>query len=181
MLGLCDELANHCLDDADVAVEKSTYGSSEQCNPHVGGEAYHDHTEHGSHTSQHQDRLAADSIREAAPIHAHEGLGEGEGRDEQASVEGGILLAADLELFDQSPGIGKDGSQSDGLGKANNGCSQVLVSAIKQPAHSGGTYPAGRVGELESHQGCESASAWLGSWLLHKARAYDSKTRARSW
>lgn len=66
-----DQLADHCLDDADVAVEKATDGSPEQSNPYIGGESYHDHAEHGAHTSNHQYRLATDAIGQAAPIHAH--------------------------------------------------------------------------------------------------------------
>lgn len=41
--------------------------------------------------------------------HSGTGLGQGEGRDEQARVEGGIALVADLEMKDKLPGVWKDG------------------------------------------------------------------------
>jgi hypothetical protein len=37
------------------------------------------------------------------------------------------LLAADLEVFDESPGIWEDGGEGDGLGEANN-CLRQLAS-----------------------------------------------------
>lgn len=122
MFRLGDEFANHGLDDADVAVEETTYGSTEQSNPNVGGESYHDHAKHGAHAADDEDGLAADAVRQAAPVHAHEGLGEGEGGDEDAGVKGGIFFVSEVKLFDESPGIGKDGRERNGLGQAHNGC-----------------------------------------------------------
>lgn len=87
MFGLGDELANHGLDDTNVAVEKTTDSATDQSNPNVGGEADHDHAEHGSHAAKDQDGLAANSVREATPVHAHDSLGQGKGRDEEARVE----------------------------------------------------------------------------------------------
>ena len=106
-----DELTDHGLDDTDVAVEKSTYGSAEHSNPNVGGESYHDHAEHGSNAADDQDGLAADAVREPAPVHAHGRFGQGEGRDEETGVEGGIFLVSDLKPLYESPGIGKDGGE----------------------------------------------------------------------
>lgn len=63
MLGFCDELTDHGLNDADVAVEKPPDRASNQRDPDVGGESYHDHTEHGPHTAEHQDWFATDAVR----------------------------------------------------------------------------------------------------------------------
>ena len=108
VLLLGHQLSHHGLDDANVAVEEATERSPEKGNPNVGGKSNHDHAEHGAEATQKQDWLAADSIRHPAPVHAHEGFGKGEGRDEEASVKRGIVLATDFEPLDQSPGVGKD-------------------------------------------------------------------------
>jgi hypothetical protein len=129
MFGFFDELANHGLDDADVAVEETTYGSTEQSNPNVGGESYHDHAKHGAHATNHEDRLAADAIGQASPVHAHEGLGEREGRDENTGVERGIFSVSEVKLFDECPGVREDGSESNRLSKANGGCGGKKVLA----------------------------------------------------
>ncbi len=121
MLRLRHDFCDHGLDNANVAVQKSADGSPEQGNPDVGGESHHDHAEHGPDAPEQQDGLAADAIREAAPVHAHDGLGEREGGDEEAGVERGILLIADLIPLDEGPGVGEDGSEGNGLSKADNG------------------------------------------------------------
>lgn len=171
MLGFRDELANHGLDDANVAVEETPYGASGQRDPDVGGKSHHDHAKHGTHTAEDEDWLAANAIRQAAPIHAHQGLGEGEGGDEETRVEGGILLVSDLEPLDKSPGIWKDGSEGDGLGKANNGCARMISFGSKschfEPLmDTRQTYRGGRVGGWESRLGYEDVPALLGSCLL---------------
>lgn len=169
MLGFCDELTDHGLDDANVAVEETPYCASSQRDPDVGGESDHDHAEHGPHTAKHQDRFATDAVRQAAPVHAHEGFGEGEGGDEETRVEGGILLVSDFESLDESPGIWKDGSESDWFGKANNGCGRESASSVK-PIFGlliqRQTYRGGRVVASGSRPGCEDVPALLGSCLL---------------
>jgi len=129
VFGFCDELANHGLDDGNVSVEKTANHASQQGHPDVGREANHDHAEHGPDASQQEDGLPSDSVRETAPVHAHQGLGEGEGGDEEAGVERGIVLVADLESLDQGPGIGEDGGEGDGLGEADNGLGGLSVGA----------------------------------------------------
>ena len=56
----------------------------------------------------------------------HNGLAQGEGGDEQTGVERGIFLVAEFELLDEGPGVRKDGGESDGFGKANNGQEEQL-------------------------------------------------------
>lgn len=131
VLWFCDELANHGLDDGNVSVEKTANDSSQQGHPDVGGKANHDHAEHGPNASQQEDGLAADSVRETSPVHAHQGLSQRERRDEEAGVERGIVLVADLEPLDESPGIGKDGGEGNGLGKPDNGCSVIVRKCLK--------------------------------------------------
>lgn len=62
MLGFRDELADHGLNDANVAVEEAPYRASNQRDPDVGRESYHDHAEHGPHTAEHQDWFATDTV-----------------------------------------------------------------------------------------------------------------------
>jgi hypothetical protein len=121
MLWLGNQLANHGLDDSDVAVQQPAKRTAKQRHPDVVGKSDHHHTEHRADTSEQQHRLSADAVRQAAPVHAHHGLGKGEGRDEQAGVEGGVIFVADLEALDKSPGIGEDGGERDGLGEADDG------------------------------------------------------------
>ena len=116
MFGLRYQLADHGLDHGDIAVEKAADSTSQQSNPKVGGDAYHNHAEHGPDASQQEDRLAADAVGETAPVHAHQGLREGEGGDEETGVEGCIFLAADFEPLDELPGVGEDGGEGDRLG-----------------------------------------------------------------
>ena len=47
--------------------------------------------------------------------HPRESLRQGESGDEQAGIEGGIALLANVELKDELPGIWEDGSERDGL------------------------------------------------------------------
>lgn len=121
MLWLGDQLANHGLDDANVSVQQPAEGAAKQCHPDVLGETDHHHTEHRADTSEQQHWLSPDAVRQAAPVHAHQGLREGEGRDEQAGVERGVIFVADLEALDKGPGIGEDGGERDGLGEADDG------------------------------------------------------------
>ena len=120
MLWLRDELADHGLNDADIAVEKTAYGSPEHGNPNIGGKSYHDHAKHGSNAAEKQDGLAANAVREAAPVHAHGSLGKREGRDEETGVERGILFVSKFKPLDESPGVGENGRKSDRLCQANN-------------------------------------------------------------
>jgi hypothetical protein len=122
MLWLGDQLADHGLNDADVAIEEATKGTASEGNPNVRGKSDRDHAEHGSHASDDQDGLASNAIRQAAPVHPHRRLGEGEGGNEETGVEGRISLIADMEPLDEGPGIWEDGGESDRLSQANDGC-----------------------------------------------------------
>jgi hypothetical protein len=62
VLGLGDELADHGLDNTNVAVEEPADGPPRQRDPDVGGEADHDHAEHGADAAQQQHGLAADAV-----------------------------------------------------------------------------------------------------------------------
>jgi len=121
MFRLCDKFPNHCLDNGDVSVEQSTGSSAQQGYPEVGGKSHDNHAKHGADASYKEYWLSPDPVGEAAPVHAHQGLGEGEGRDEQARVEGGVIFVTDLESLDKSPGVWEDGCQSYRLGKSNDG------------------------------------------------------------
>ena len=46
---------------------------------------------------------------------AEESLGERHGRDEDASIEGGIALVADIEVEDELPGPREDGCDGNRL------------------------------------------------------------------
>lgn len=122
MLRLRNQLANHGLNNTDVAVEEAANGPADQSNPNVGGKTDHDHAEHGADASQEQYGFASDAVRKTTPVHAHQGLGEGEGGDEETGVEGGIFGVANFKPLDECPSIGKDGCEGDGLGKADDGC-----------------------------------------------------------
>lgn len=54
-------------------------------------------------------------------VHAGNRLGQGKRRDEDAGVEGGIALLADVETKDEFPSIGEDGSERDGF-RCSNKC-----------------------------------------------------------
>lgn len=126
MFRLGYKLPDHGLDDADVAVQQPADGSSAKRDPQVRRKSDHDQAEQRAEASQEEDRLPTDSIREASPVHARQGLGQGERRDEEARVERRIFLAADLKALDEFPGIGEDGGESDGLCEANNGCTTFV-------------------------------------------------------
>lgn len=120
MLRLADQLTDHGLNHTNVAIQGSAEDSTNQCYPNVGGKSEDDHAEHGASAAYEQDWLSPNTVRESSPIHAHHGLREREGRDEQARVGGGIFLVANLESLHELPGIGKDRSESDGFREANN-------------------------------------------------------------
>lgn len=120
-----DHFTDHGLDDTNVAVQQTAEGTTQKGDPDVGSEADNDHADHGADAANEEDRLATDAIGETAPVHAHHGLREGEGRDEQAGIERRIFALADMESLHECPSIGKDGRESDGLSKPNNGCVSV--------------------------------------------------------
>lgn len=122
MFRLGNKLTDHSLNDANVAVQKSTYGSSEQSSPNVGSESYHDHAEHSSRAPNHENGLATNAVGQATPEHAHGSLGEREGGDEETGVERGILFVSDVKSLDKSPGVREDRSKSNWLGQTDNGC-----------------------------------------------------------
>jgi len=124
------QLANHSLQDANVSVEQATDGSAQERDPDIFGKADDEHAQGGAQAADEQDGLAADAVREAAPPHAHGGLAQRKGRDEQAGVKRGILPLTDLEPLDEGPGVGEDGGQRDGFGKTDDGWSEVRKRAI---------------------------------------------------
>lgn len=128
-----DQLADHGLDHADVAVQGSAEKPSYQCYPNVGGKPENHHAEHCSGTANEQDWFPSNAVRKSSPVHAHHGLRECEGRDEQARVGSCILFVANFEPLDELPGIGEDRGESNGLGEANNSwsvVSRVLRSSV---------------------------------------------------
>lgn len=129
-----DELSDHGLDDPNVAIEDAwtshqyesnddglpgyhtSEGSPENGKPDVGREAYHQQRQHRPGTAQEEYRLPSDSIRQSTPEHARQALGESKGGDEEAGIEGGVALIADVKVFDEFEGVREDGGESDGLG-----------------------------------------------------------------
>jgi hypothetical protein len=69
MLWLGHQLANHGLNNTDVAVKQPAESASDQGDPEVLGKADHDHAEHGADASQEQDGLAPHAVRQATPVH----------------------------------------------------------------------------------------------------------------
>lgn len=173
MLRLGNKLANHGLHDPDIPIQQPAQRPSDERNPDVRREPDHDETEHGAEAPQEQHRLPADAVREGAPVHARQRLGQRERRDEEARVERGILLAADLEALDEGPGVGEDGGERYGLGQADDGCTRnrqyMLLLDPNSGAVAGGTHPEGRAGRWESHQDCARISVLLGSSSLLSA------------
>lgn len=126
MFRLRNQLSNHCLDDSNVSVQGSTEDTSSEGNPDVVGKPKNNHRNHGPNASQQEDRFPANAITQTPPVHTHQGLRQGEGRDEQAGVGGCIFFVADLEALDKLPGIWKDRSESDGLGETDNSCLMLV-------------------------------------------------------
>lgn len=61
-------------------------------------------------------------------LHSRQGLSQGESRDEDAGVEGGMAFVADLEMKNELPGIWEDGGERDRLCNSYEGCRKnVLV------------------------------------------------------
>lgn len=120
MFWLRHQFAHHRLDDADIAVQKPTECPSEKREPHIRREPHHNHAEECSKAPKQQNGLSADSVRQGSPVHASEGFSEGEGRDQEARVEGRIFFLSNLVPFYKGPGVWKDGSQGDGFGEADD-------------------------------------------------------------
>jgi hypothetical protein len=126
VLRLRDKLANHSLDNSDVAIQQTANSSSEECNPNVGCEAKYDHAEGSANAAHEKHRLSSDAIRQAAPEHAHGGFAQCEGGDEKTRVERGVIFVAEVELLDEGPSVRVDRSQSYGLGETHNGYGQFV-------------------------------------------------------
>lgn len=125
MLRFGHQLADHGLDHTNVSIQCSAKDSTNQRDPDVGSESEDHHADHGASAAYEQDWLSPNAVRQTSPIHAHHGLREREGRDEQAGVGGCIFLVADLESLHELPGIRKDRSESDGFSKADNSLMSV--------------------------------------------------------
>lgn len=173
-----DQLTDHGLNYANVAVEGSAKDPPYQRNPDVGGESEDYHAEHSSGASHEQHWLSSNAVGESPPVHAHHGLRERKGRDEQAGVGGCIFFIANLESLDELPGIGEDRGESDGFGEANNGyriISQMLVFGV---ILGGAMYRGEIVVASGSRPDYGSISVLLGSLLQIKyAQSYDFRTR----
>lgn len=123
MLGLLDQLADHRLNDSNVSIcpprrlmvvrlsgpfiltQESTQRSTGKGHPEVCGEANNEQGYEGPRTSDEQDRLPTNPIRYATPCEASQGLGEGEGGDEDASPERCTGSITDVEVFHHEPCI----------------------------------------------------------------------------
>jgi hypothetical protein len=103
VFGLLDQFANHGLDDANVSIQHAAKYAAEKSDGEVGGEADNEEREHCARATEKKDRLSSDSIGQGAPPHAGEGLGEGEGRNEDSGVEGGIASISNIEALDHEP------------------------------------------------------------------------------
>jgi hypothetical protein len=57
-------------------------------------------------------------VGEGTPAHGGQGLGDGVGGDEQAAVEGGVVVVAIVQLSDEDVRVGEDGVEGDGLGES---------------------------------------------------------------
>ena len=108
MLRPGDKLTDHCLNDSNVSIKNPSKSSSEQRNPEVCCKTDNKKGKKGAGTAEKQDRFSAYPIGDATPKHAGTSLGQGEGRNEDASIESGIALVAKMEAEDELPGIGKD-------------------------------------------------------------------------
>lgn len=153
MLRSFDELSHHRLDHANVAIQDAAHNSSEQGDPVVGGEADNEEGQHCACAAEQKHRFAADAIGEGAPEHARQGLGKGEGGDQDSSVERGVIGVADMELADHHPRIREDGSESNWLGHATYGCGGVSMttSAHERLDEMGGSYTQEK--KLRSREG----------------------------
>lgn len=119
MLRLVDKLANHGLDDADVAVEDTTEGSSNKGDPEVGGKADNEEGKEGASAAQKEDWLSADAVAQTSPVHAGEGLGKSKGRDEDAGVKGSIFLVGAAIVEDELPSVWEDGGEGNRLSNSD--------------------------------------------------------------
>lgn len=78
----------------------------------------------------------------ATNVHSRNRLGQGERRDEQAGVEGGIAPVADVEVEDELPGVWEDGSECDRLCDADESWwRQALVGVSQTHRRDGGRTP----------------------------------------
>lgn len=125
MFWLLDKFSDHGLDNSNVAVEGTAKDSTSKSHPKVRSKAQNKHADHGSEASHQKHGFPTDSIRETTPVHAHDGLGQGERRNEESRVCRCIFFAADFESLDELPGVGKDGSECNRFGKTDNGFIQV--------------------------------------------------------
>lgn len=114
-----DQFSHHGLKHSRVAVQYTTYHSTQECYPEIGGEADDEQRKHRPSAAQEKDRFATDPVRKRAPEEASEGFGKGESRDENTGVEGGIAEFTDVKAFDEQPSIGKDGGQSNWLSESD--------------------------------------------------------------
>ena len=70
MLGFRNNLADHSLNNTNIAIQETPNGSSDQCYPNVTGKSNHNHAQDRAEASYQQDRSSAYSVRKRAPVHA---------------------------------------------------------------------------------------------------------------
>lgn len=130
MLALLSLRSSQGCEGTYVAVEETAHSTTKEGDPDVGSEADHDHAEAGAHASEHQNRLATDPVGEAAPVHAHSRLAQGEGGDEKTGVERGVIFAAETELLCEGPRVGVDACEGYGFGETDDGWRRLLVLGV---------------------------------------------------
>lgn len=97
------QLAHHRLNDTDVPIQRPTERSAQESDPKVRSETDEQQREHSTETTAEQHGFSAHSVRETAPEHAGHSFGEGEGRDQDARIEGGIAAISQVEILDHDP------------------------------------------------------------------------------
>ena len=105
MFRFCHKLAHHRLDDSDVSIQEPSQGSAEQSDPKVSGKADNKEREHCAGAAEQKNRFPAYPVGDRPPEHACACFRKRKGGDEDAGVEGGIALVAEMEAKDKLPGI----------------------------------------------------------------------------
>lgn len=85
-----NQLADHGLNNTNIAIEHAANESTNESNPEAGGKSDNQQRSDGAKTAQQEDGLATNSIAQSAPIHASACLSEREGGNEDARKERGL-------------------------------------------------------------------------------------------
>lgn len=106
MIRIFHQFANHGLHDPNVPIESTTQDPAKQGDPEGGSQANEEQRQHGAETSQQENGLAADAVRQTTPEHAAEGLCQGKGRDQDAGIKRRVPVGGHVKVLDHHPGIG---------------------------------------------------------------------------